>query len=1061
MFNESTSAGRGQNPNDLLSQAQEAMDSEDWGTAVKILNKVFMTCRDDTPPQAYQMLSATHRFQEKLDNAEKIAQQGVQKFPHDINLLTEYAEVARSRQDWPEARKRLETLKQKVDSMSHGPHGEQYSNALAEVEQEDPKVKPTAHAEEAMERQDWPEAVARLNLLFREYKNNPPSTAYLLLALCHRFQDNLKLADRIIEQGMQKFPDNLGMYMEHAEIARAGNDLPETRRRMELVKQKACSLKQDAMPGQSQENSRIQPQPQTWTQPAVQAQPDCAPPHMHSCPEPEFESQVKQSTRPKKIMWLSPMCSLDRRSGAACQMRSVLYTLAKAGWDTYAVQMTLFDGQEQYPVSSILGEKNAAPENHGKLYKIKRDGVKHQLFYTKSSYGIDLTPEEARDFFKHAKKALESIKPDVVLTYGGSQLCRELIKVARKNCKTMIFYLANPSYDDPELFRPFDQVLVPSGFQSQYYQDKLGIKSDVLRTLIPEASQISPRDVLSTQAPQLRKQGFITMINPSLQKGATLFARLVNTALRERPDLMFLAVESRMTSEQWAQAGIDLAKMKNIWWIPNQEDVRTIYARTSILLFPSFWNEASGRSIAEAQLGGIPVLASNHAGMPEQLNGGGFLFDIPEKFRQNYSLIPSEAEVRPWLDTIYRLMDDDDFYRHATRRALECGAMFDRRTLQQDVVKRFEAYAQRLNLQPPLDSDRESEEIAHEHCREQNPVVRGQKIGRNASCPCGSGKKYKKCCETSESTRCSQENHSSESHPQAEDCQSKVELSRPALKESLSPDSVSRLEPDVIHKEELAIKEALGYTPDLKNPVTFNEKLALRKLSEDVPNASTLQDKWKVRQWVQDKVGTDVLPEIYQAVAEPESINWDELPERFVMKANYNGQMRIIPEKIRISLDNIQKLCRQWLNNPSTHSGLGIQPMVMFTGLYLDSHAMLPRAYGFFVFHGQCRFIQVDHPFPEPKRTLYSPDWQVLPLCLDLPQGPVQDRPDSLQKMIDLAQKLGQGYDFMRVDLYSVQGRVFFEAVDLFPGEARQRFFRPHDPDNTYEPDQWAGSFWE
>ncbi len=447
----------------------------------------------------------------------------------------------------------------------------------------------------------------------------------------------------------------------------------------------------------------------------------------------------------KKIMWLSPMCCLDRRSGAACQMRSVLTTLASAGWEAYAVHMTLCDGQEQYPISTIIGKKYAVPENYGQTLNFKRDGVEHHLFYTQSSYGRDLTREEAQTFYNRARKILEKIQPDVVLTYGSSQLCKALIRTARQNCRTLIFYLANPSYDDPELFRPFDQVLVPSNFQSEYYRDRLGIRSDVLRTLLPETSQISPREVLSTQAPELRRCGFITMINPSLAKGATLYARLVQMALQERPDLLFLAVEGRMTNEQWAQAGVDLANMSNIWWIPNQQDVRTIYARTSILLFPSYWNEASGRSIAEAQLGGIPVLGSNHAGIPEQLNGGGFLFDIPERCRERYTKVPGSDEIRPWLDTIYRLMDDEDFYRQTVQRALECGAMFDRKVVQEDVVQRFEAYAEGRDLRQPLQAGQET--IV------QETIAKGPKAGRNEPCPCGSGRKVKKCCGVEQASR--------------------------------------------------------------------------------------------------------------------------------------------------------------------------------------------------------------------------------------------------------------------------------------------------------------------
>ncbi len=469
----------------------------------------------------------------------------------------------------------------------------------------------------------------------------------------------------------------------------------------------------------------------------------------------------------KKIMWLSPMCCLDRRSGAAQQMRAILSTLAGAGWEAHAVQMALFDGKEDYPVSTIVGEQFAVPENTGKTFKLEQDGVKHLIYYTQSSHSR--SSQETQGFFNRARQALEEVRPHVVITYGSSKLLQALVQEARKVCRTLIFYLANPSYSQAELFRPFDQVLVPSRFQSDYYREKLGIRSDILRTLLPPTQVPDPGYTLACKEPEQRHNGFITFINPSPEKGAALFARLVLMAERERPDLTFLAVEGRMTDEQWRKAGLDLASVRNVWWIPNQQEVRRIYSRTSILIFPSFWNEASGRSIAEAQLGGIPVVASNHAGIPEQLNGGGFLLDIPAKCREKYTVIPDEEEVRPWLDTICRLWDDENFYREAVRRALDCGTMFRRDVMEKEVIERFEAYAEGKDLRPPLPpagsaqtsltvtvpvetvpvpESTSTERQSTVNTAPAAPMFEKKKTGRNDPCPCGSGKKAKACCGT-------------------------------------------------------------------------------------------------------------------------------------------------------------------------------------------------------------------------------------------------------------------------------------------------------------------------
>ncbi|RQD76203.1 glycosyltransferase, partial [Desulfonatronospira sp. MSAO_Bac3] len=603
MFNESPFAGRGQDPEELLARARQALDNEDWSTAVKVLNSILLRHKKEAPAQTYSLLALALRAQDKLDRAEKIACKGMQDHPDDISILTEYADIARARQDWAEAERRQAEARSRKEQLNK-------ANAL----------------------------------------QSPSATLHVK---------------------------------------------------------------------------------------------DAAEPELNA-PEPGQQPVAGASVKTRKIMWLSPMFALDRRSGAACQIYAVLCTLARAGWDAYAVNMTLCDGQEEYPVGKIIGESQAGPENHGKVFKIKRDEVKHNIFYTRSSYSKNLVREEAQEFFQHAKKAMEQIQPDVVITYGGSKLWKELISVARKNCKRLVFFMANTAYDDAESFRPFDTVLINSNFNREHYLEKIGIDSLVLPEVLPPNVLVQPEDVLAARAPEQRGMGLITMVNPSKAKGATLFARLANMALSERPDLTFMAVEGRMTDEQWKRAGINLSRQPNVWWIPNQENMTRVYARTSILLFPSFWNEAAGRVGIEASLGGIPVLASNHAGIPEMLNGAGFLFDIPDKCREKYSKVPSPEEVRPWLNKIIELMDNEEAFREASQRAVECCARHHPGNVKPRVVQLFEDIYQGNNMVPPLQPGQKGKNTTNA------PVVKGEKTGRNQPCPCGSRKKNKKCCRISE-----------------------------------------------------------------------------------------------------------------------------------------------------------------------------------------------------------------------------------------------------------------------------------------------------------------------
>jgi len=390
-------------------------------------------------------------------------------------------------------------------------------------------------------------------------------------------------------------------------------------------------------------------------------------------------------------MWLSPMCTLDRRSGAAQQVHSVLSALARRGWEAHAVQMTLFDGREAYPVDQIIGKQYALPNYHGKLFRVPGKHVQHRIFYTKSTDARYLTAPEARSFIAKARQALEEIRPDVVITFGSTVVCKELHRMARNISPSLVFFLANASYDDSKIFEPFDHILVNSHFMRRHYKDKLGIESRVIPEIIQSDAVVGSEEVLSVSSPGARKCcGFVTMVNPSFLKGAPLFARLVLSASRKWPEWTFLAVEGRMTDSEWAQTGLDLARQPNLWWIPNQREMRRVYARTSVLVAPTFGIEAAGRVVVEAQLGGIPVLASNHGGLPEMLNGGGFTFDIPQKFKESWTTVPSEEAVQPWLETLARLMEDDEVYSEACTRAVEASREQHPDRAEELILQRFQ-----------------------------------------------------------------------------------------------------------------------------------------------------------------------------------------------------------------------------------------------------------------------------------------------------------------------------------------------------------------------------------
>lgn len=147
----------------------------------------------------------------------------------------------------------------------------------------------------------------------------------------------------------------------------------------------------------------------------------------------------------------------------------------------------------------------------------------------------------------------------------------------------------------------------------------------------------------------------VLFVNPTPIKGVELMFALA----AQCPDIPFLVVESWNLEPNWR----DLCRRRaqalgNIEWQAPTDDMRTVYARARVLLMPSVWEESFGRTAVEAQLNGMPVLASNRGALPEIVGEGGLVLD-------------PHAPVEQWAAALRQLLDrHDDFSDPARRRGL-------------------------------------------------------------------------------------------------------------------------------------------------------------------------------------------------------------------------------------------------------------------------------------------------------------------------------------------------------------------------------------------------------
>jgi len=231
-----------------------------------------------------------------------------------------------------------------------------------------------------------------------------------------------------------------------------------------------------------------------------------------------------------------------------------------------------------------------------------------------------------------------------------------------------------------------------------------------------------------------------------------------------------------------------------------------------------------------------------------------------------------------------------------------------------------------------------------------------------------------------------------------------------------------------------------GKIPNLRNPKTFNEYLRHLILYEENALRNVAADKLAARNYVAEKIGPGILTEVYDVWDDPAVIDFAGLPSAFVLKANHGSQMvRVVTDKHAEDMEDIRSLVHDWI---STNYYLeerercyrDIRPKIFTEQFLNDSIHGVPPDYKFFVFDGRVELVQVDKDrFGDRKQNAYDRNFERLPGKLYFDTYPEDLYPQNFHDMICIAEKLGEDFSFIRVDLYSVDGQVYFGELTNFP----------------------------
>jgi len=237
--------------------------------------------------------------------------------------------------------------------------------------------------------------------------------------------------------------------------------------------------------------------------------------------------------------------------------------------------------------------------------------------------------------------------------------------------------------------------------------------------------------------------------------------------------------------------------------------------------------------------------------------------------------------------------------------------------------------------------------------------------------------------------------------------------------------------------EKIRFYKALGYPLNLQNPTSFNEKIIWKKIHDRNTLLPVTADKYQVRSYLKEVLGVEkaeeiLIPLLY-VTDKPETIPFERLPSAFMVKTNHASGRNIIVENGHFNKKEMIKTCQRWLKTPYGLEKLewAYQPIerkIIIEKLLLDDDGKIAKDFNFHMFHGKCKLVRVIFDrINHLSISTFDEKWDFLSVKKpDRLPGPKIKKPKNYEIMLELAEKLSKPFDFVRVDLYNVKGKIYF-----------------------------------
>lgn len=250
---------------------------------------------------------------------------------------------------------------------------------------------------------------------------------------------------------------------------------------------------------------------------------------------------------------------------------------------------------------------------------------------------------------------------------------------------------------------------------------------------------------------------------------------------------------------------------------------------------------------------------------------------------------------------------------------------------------------------------------------------------------------------------------------------------------------------------------------NLKNPQDLNEKIKWAMLYSDTFQWTDLADKYKVRSYV-ERIGlSDILVKLYAVWYKIEDVDFDSLPESFIIKANNGngkGTNKIIHKEdlTEEKKAEYKAMIKDWLSRKRI-GALSAEPhykdikpcVIAEEMLKPESGSGTLTDYKIWCFNGKAYYVWVCNDRSSGGNSAhvltYDLDWNPHPeysvFNSDYLQGEVIPKPKNFEYMISVAERLSQGFPELRVDLYNINGKVYFGELTFTSQGGGMDFYTP------------------